>query len=923
MTDHGRAAAQQDLSSAVDDLERNLRRVDKYLEFGVKTLFAIAKKVRSKPGTTIPTWVSERTAAPAEHYPLCHALVAATLQKVWHRRRRFNYVGKEDKDKGDQENKAGKGYEDLIKWLSTPFTKSRRRPGTLRFLRELDSGAFGALNPLTASEVLRALLHTSDEATLSPRGMLALFAVFWALGRHHGEAAAAGAALEPWKPTATVTAKCVFTLTAFSRAAEQRASLFGRMRETRADLRGLKSERREIDRWRFCSAAERLAATIQEFAGIAKFATKLEKAPRKILAAVSKLKPTTPQSKYEEAWKTIDQTVVAALAQWRAKLHGQLSKLKPLVEELLPEVIGLLSPSKHEALTDKYCKQFSSDEAGYWVDQRMAATKAKRACKRIVDRLREAIAPGHGSFDAFLKKTEAAYNVANDVVAQAMRPCIRWCETVVRNQVAHASAGNDTEFDAAELISATAICGLQPSFSRLETRDAIQKSRAGSRSDGSWTRGQPIYLKERVPGAWPATPDIIWMLCTALDNYPDVDDVDDILLRFIDWLERTVNVVVYEGKELHGWSSELYRDELTIDVWATAVTVNALLEIRDILERRALQLCERRFTVIPDLEGLDKVLPVDMGAKHDTRLHHRLFQAVRDTRSASDDAEYSFVFHGPPGSSKTKLAHALAAEMWDRRKNDGRPLLIRVTPADFTRQGSDRLDAEARNIFRLLSMTRRVTVLFDEIDELLRERLTPGEPTFFRLVVPAMLNRLQDLRDIAPRQEIAFILGTNFIDRIDPALIRRGRMDAVIAVSYPDAFSRIAILEKGGVSAALSQAIEKVGGLPYSVINDVAKRAKKGNKIEVRREDLTYDVDQHYADPKRWQSRNPALLSEFLHGIAARRENQELNKDHLETVSKGWITDPAERDTVLQEFRELCKREGRTFTAVSAPTTTP
>ena len=911
----GRARALREIDAyrTVDELERNLGRVDVYLKYGVETLLAIAKNVKEKSAsTTIPPWVSERTTAGEEHYPLCHALVAATLQKVWHQRRRFGYLETR--------------HHEIIKWLPTPFTTSAADPATLEFLTELDSRAFGALNPLTASEVLRALLHTSDEATLSSRGMLALFAVLWALGRRHGETAAAGAALEPWKPTATVTAKCVFTLSAFARACEHRTDLFSRLRENLADLRKQQAGQRVIDHWEFCRTADRLAATIQEFAGVVSCPDPLRIATGDILAIVGALKSTTPQADYQSAFTSIEAGITTAFAGWRLALKGCLAALDPLLNTLFPTVVGLLSVPNHKTLTNKYCRQFNvGDDPEYWADQQRSATQAVERCRKIVEALRIAIDPAApGSFDDFLRTTAAAYKESKDCIDEALRPCIRWCQIVVRDQIAHASAGNDTEFDAAELVSATAVCGLWPSFSQLETRDAIQKSRAGSRADGSWTRGQPIYLHERVLGAWPATPDIVWMLCTALDNYPDVADVDDILLRFIDWLERTLNLVVHSDyRELRGWSSELYRDEHTIDVWTTAVTVNALLEIRDILEQRALQLCARRFTVIRKLDGLDEVLPVDLGAEHRFRMHHRLFNAVRETRISAPDAEYSFVLHGPPGSSKTILANAVAAEMWERRRTDGRPLLIRVTPADFTRQGSDRLDGEARFIFRLLSMTRRVTILFDEIDELLRERLTPGEATFFKLVVPAMLNRLQDLRDIAPRQEIAFILGTNFIDRIDPALIRRGRMDAVIAVPYPDAYSRIAICEKADVDVALCAQIEAADGLPYSVIKDIAKRLKNSGSLNMRQDDRTQDVDQHYADVRRWNRKSPALLSEFLRGTAARRSNQAENEKHIKTMAKSLSLTSSAKKSLLIEFRAMCDREGRLATAKLGTPATP
>jgi hypothetical protein len=346
-----------------------------------------------------------------------------------------------------------------------------------------------------------------------------------------------------------------------------------------------------------------------------------------------------------------------------------------------------------------------------------------------------------------------------------------------------------------------------------------------------------------------------------------------------------------------------------IDLWTTAVTVNALMEIRDILERRALQLCEKRFSVARKLKTLEEVSPVDLGARHDQRLHRQLLEVVRKTRSAEKSAKYSFVFHGPPGSSKTLLANALAQEMWQPRPAlDHEILLIRITPADFTQQGGDRLDAEARFIFKLLSHTRRVTILFDEIDDLLRERLTPGEATFFKLVVPAMLNRLQDLRDVAEQQEICFILSTNFIDRIDPALIRRGRMDRAIPVPYPDAFSRYAIFEKEGVPPPDFDIVESTEGLPYVVVKRIAEER---TPLPFTQEEKANDVQQHYDDPLRWRRSTP-LLNEWLRCIAARRSDQNANRTRIAKLKK-YVPAPSKQfiEGAKSDFNDLCDQEGR------------
>jgi SpoVK/Ycf46/Vps4 family AAA+-type ATPase len=167
-------------------------------------------------------------------------------------------------------------------------------------------------------------------------------------------------------------------------------------------------------------------------------------------------------------------------------------------------------------------------------------------------------------------------------------------------------------------------------------------------------------------------------------------------------------------------------------------------------------------------------------------------------RSGQDGGLYSLVLHGPPGSSKTAISEALSEQMWHHAQRWGtrEARLIRITPADFTQRGEGRLDSEARMIFNLLRHVRGVTILFDEIDDLLLRRESGGGRRFMDLIVPAMLNRLQDLRSACPSQEICFVLGTNFVENIEPALLRKGRIDRMYPVVYPDWNTRLATIGK-------------------------------------------------------------------------------------------------------------------------------
>jgi hypothetical protein len=880
--------------SKLEELERRFTQLDRHLADGVETLLRIAEYTRNKdPNGQIPAWFSATVGEP-EPYPLCHAIVCATLQKVWRQRRRYSYS-------------FLKGKEELIEWLPQPFIKPIVDSTNLRFVEQLNSRAFGALNPLTSSQVLRVLLQTGETATIAPLGTLSVFSILWALHRRHGENKAAGAALDPWRPTAAITAKCVFVLDALRENCVRRASLLREIAGAFATVHSHRNVNGVRDRWLLCHAADRVATHLYEFAEMSAVRSDLVDAAEQIAGAVASRTSTSPATEYDAAATTIEQQLTSSFTNWRLTIQRSVAASTPVLDTLILTIISTVQTGGRDA--EKYFWQLTAETRSSELIE--AAQKAHSDCRQVRALLESGvdITPGEPLGDA-LHRAAKSYEDVAQVLDDALQPAIRWCQIVVRDQIAHASALNYTDFDPAELVSAIAVSRMSEAFSMLESRDAIEKSLSGLRADGSWSRGQPIYLRDRVLGVWPSTPDIVWALCTALDKSHGVDK-GDVLKSFVDWVERNRTKVRHRNElRLHGWSTELYRDEQTVDVWTTAVTVNALIEIRQILEQTAREMCAQRFTIVPVTNSLDKIDPVDLGAIHGRRLHRTLAQAVRQTRHGDDDAPYSVVFHGPPGSSKTALANALAKEMWDAPRGDG--TLIRITPADFTRLGSDRLDSEARFIFGLLARTRRVTILFDEIDDLLRVR-TAAKPTFFDLVVPAMLNRLQDLRDAAPRQEISFVVSTNYIDRVEPALIRSGRIDHPIPVPYPDAYSRVAIFEKEGVDVTdpeVNKLIERLAGLPWAEVRRAAKQTVtiKDAKSVFTEKRRPNDVNQYYVTPERWRPLSEPLLNEMLHVVASRAMYRSANVKTLTEIAEKIGLRTGE---LQEQFALLCDTEGR------------
>src|SRR5215213_6850671 len=102
------------------------------------------------------------------------------------------------------------------------------------------------------------------------------------------------------------------------------------------------------------------------------------------------------------------------------------------------------------------------------------------------------------------------------------------------------------------------------------------------------------------------------------------------------------------------------------------------------------------------------------------------------------------------------------------------------------------------------------------------------EPTFIKLVAPAMLNRLQDLRDACPSQEVCFVIGTNFVQKLDPALIRPGRIDCTLKVVYPDFHSKRAIAQQMGIpESRIEELLPKTQVWPWATFRSACKALLK------------------------------------------------------------------------------------------------
>jgi hypothetical protein len=819
-----------------------IEQIDRLLEEPVRSLIEYAR--REPPTTLSAEWLQDLVQLPLYFppwvaadrlYPLksggelprqsiTTAVCCATLQRLWYRRRRIPWLEKvfeklpEKRGRLVATGDPPPAISDLLARAFLPPTTTvgggNRQDLYRKYLRT--SGLLGESRSLMAAETMWALIHAEEGVAYTGAGLLAFFGILWSLfERAGGPPAPEGAAFGLAPPTAYVTARCLFPLHELETACRKRADLIDRIAKITESLEG-QADGREVP-----FLLDRLATALADYAEV-----------------------SIARKSFQDCMKTVEEkagqmtagsdvgSVVSAVRQALAKALAALGdEASSIVEEAQPVTGRTPDGRSVPGLLDEICDALASrageerlralgvvvprpelapevDENTFWKAQKRAADRARKVCLEGFAALEMLSAgrrpkPGGASGELNLAELAAANRKVAKVVADAIGPSVQWCEGVMLREIAQASAANFTELSPAELVSGLAVAvmaGRLPSSRRVT--DAVEKALCGARADGSFAASLPYAVDQRTGyGESAPTAAIVWMLSGAIARDRSVSVADRTLERYVDWLEDTRGTVDLPGEpplRFTGWRSDRAAHLDRIDLWATAFAINSLINIRGLMEYRLWQVCEERFTVL-DGTDLADIEPGDLGACHSERLHRKFAQMARRAESADySEADYSVVLHGPPGSSKTLIARAIANEMWRgfRRRRVAPGQLVRITPADFTRGGEERLDAEARTIFDLLRHVRGVTILFDEIDDFLRRRQEADAPTFISLVVPGMLNRLQDLRDACPRQEVFFLLATNYVDRIEPALLRRGRIDRAMPLVYPDWQSRVAIVER-------------------------------------------------------------------------------------------------------------------------------
>ncbi len=143
------------------------------------------------------------------------------------------------------------------------------------------------------------------------------------------------------------------------------------------------------------------------------------------------------------------------------------------------------------------------------------------------------------------------------------------------------------------------------------------------------------------------------------------------------------------------------------------------------------------------------------------------------------------LMYGPPGCGKTLLAKAVA--------NESEANFILVKGPELLNKYVGESEKGIRKVFEKARQTAPCIIFFDEIDSIAPRRgMDISSSQVTDRVVNSILAEMDGLEDM---HDVVILAATNRPDLIDPALLRPGRFDRIIATSMPEEKTRLAVFQ--------------------------------------------------------------------------------------------------------------------------------
>lgn len=179
-----------------------------------------------------------------------------------------------------------------------------------------------------------------------------------------------------------------------------------------------------------------------------------------------------------------------------------------------------------------------------------------------------------------------------------------------------------------------------------------------------------------------------------------------------------------------------------------------------------------------DIGGLKEIKQELMEAVEWPLKYGELFKQVRVTPAKG------ILLYGPPGTGKTMMAKAAA--------NESEANFISVKGPELLSKWIGESEKGVREVFKKARQAAPCIIFFDEIDALAPVRGSGGGNVVTERVVGQILTELDGIEEL---KGVVVLAATNRLDMVDPALLRPGRFDVLLALPEPDAGARLEIFK--------------------------------------------------------------------------------------------------------------------------------